>query len=288
MRNDLGHQRVIVRRNRGARRNVRIHPDTRTGRPSRFGDEPRAWTEVAGGILGVHAALDRAAAPLDIGLVQAKTVAAGDRDLLGDQVHAGDDLGHRMLDLDPRVHLEEIKRLLLVDEELHRAGAAIGKALREAYGGLVETATQEFGQSGRGRFLDQFLIATLDRAVPLAQVDHASCAIAENLHLDVAPACDEALEVYARISKGGSGLRGGERNRGRQLRQPLDPLHASATAAANRLDEQRACRSAGPRTWPRRPNPPRRPAARGSPRLPLRPGPAACRRPLRSARPWGR
>src|SRR5688572_23809563 len=147
MRNDLGHQRVIVRRNPGARGNMRIYPYTRTGRPSRLGDDPRAWTEVAGGILGVHSALDRAASPSDIGLLQAKTVAAGDRDLLGDQVHPGDDLGHRMLDLDPRVHLEKVKRLLLVDQELHRAGAAIGKALREAYGGLVEAATQEFWQS---------------------------------------------------------------------------------------------------------------------------------------------
>src|SRR5688572_19138023 len=141
MRDDLGQQRVIVRRNPGARGNMRIYPYTRTGRPSRFGDYPRAWTEVARGILGVHAALDRAAAPSDIGLVQAKTVAVGDRDLLGDQVHARDDLGHRMLDLDPRVHLEKIKRLLLVDQELYCASAAIGKALREAYGGLVETVT---------------------------------------------------------------------------------------------------------------------------------------------------
>src|SRR5688572_30109280 len=109
MRNDLGHQRVIVRRNRGAGGNMRIYPYTRTGRPSRLGNEPRAWTEVAGGVLGVHPALDRAAVSPDIGLVQAKTAAAGDRDLLGDQVHAGDDLGYRMLDLDPCVHLEKIK-----------------------------------------------------------------------------------------------------------------------------------------------------------------------------------
>ena len=70
-----------------------------------------------------------------------RPVAVGDGDLLGDQVDAGDGFGHRMLDLDARVHLEEIERLALaIDQELDGARAAIRQALREAHGGVMQRA----------------------------------------------------------------------------------------------------------------------------------------------------
>ena len=45
-------------------------------------------------------------------------------DLLLHDVDAGDHLGHRMLDLDARVHLDEVELAVLV-QELERAGAAV-------------------------------------------------------------------------------------------------------------------------------------------------------------------
>ena len=42
-------------------------------------------------------------------LAQPQLLAGGDADHLLDQIEAGDELGHRMLDLQPRVHLEEIE-----------------------------------------------------------------------------------------------------------------------------------------------------------------------------------
>ena len=53
-----------------------------------------------------------------------QALAAGDADLLAHEVDAGDHLGHRMLDLEPGVHLDEVEFAILV-EELDRAGAAI-------------------------------------------------------------------------------------------------------------------------------------------------------------------
>ena len=50
--------------------------------------------------------------------------AGGDADLLEDQVDAGDHLGHRMLDLNARVHFDEIEFAVLV-EELDGADAEI-------------------------------------------------------------------------------------------------------------------------------------------------------------------
>jgi len=54
----------------------------------------------------------------------------------------------------------------------------------------VKRVTQLVGEARRRGFLDELLVAALDRAIALAQLDHASCAIAENLYLDVASAHD--------------------------------------------------------------------------------------------------
>ena len=54
--------------------------------------------------------------------------ARGDADLLLHEVEAGEHLGHRMLDLEPRVHLDEIELAVLI-EELDRADALIAELL---------------------------------------------------------------------------------------------------------------------------------------------------------------
>ncbi len=76
------------------------------------------------GILGIDAAFDRVAADLHVALAVGQLLAGGDQQLLLHQVDAGDQLGHRMLDLDARVHLDEIELAVLV-QELEGAGAAI-------------------------------------------------------------------------------------------------------------------------------------------------------------------
>ena len=47
---------------------------------------------------------------------------------------------------------------------------------------------------GRGRFLDQLLVAPLQRAVALAEMDDVAVRIGEDLDLDVARVLDGALE----------------------------------------------------------------------------------------------
>ncbi len=55
------------------------------------------------------------------------------RDLHLDQVDAGDLLGHRVLDLDARVHLHEVEVLVGIDEELHRAGVLVADRFRPSW-----------------------------------------------------------------------------------------------------------------------------------------------------------
>ena len=69
---------------------------------------------------------------------KAKLVTGSDANLLLHDVDAGDEFGHRMLDLNPRVHLDEEELVVLV-QEFERARAAvtylaarIGAALADA------------------------------------------------------------------------------------------------------------------------------------------------------------
>src|SRR6185437_7552428 len=52
---------------------------------------------------------------------------------------------------------------------------------------------------GRGRLLDHLLVAALDRAVALAQMDHVAVAVGQDLDLDVAGVVQVALEVDGRV-----------------------------------------------------------------------------------------
>ena len=60
-------------------------------------------------ILGVDADLDGVAAEARCRPGEAQRLAAGDAQHLAHEIDAGDHLGHRMLDLDAGVHLDEIE-----------------------------------------------------------------------------------------------------------------------------------------------------------------------------------
>ena len=61
---------------------------------------------------------------------------AGDADLLLHQIDARHLLGHRVLDLDARVHLHEVE-LAVLEEELDRAGVHVVHGLAELDRGLA-------------------------------------------------------------------------------------------------------------------------------------------------------
>ena len=90
-----------------------------------IGDAARRGHEGAR-VLGVDAAFDRRALDAHVFLRDRQRRAGGDLDLLVDEVDAGDHLGDGMLDLDARVHLDEIELAVLV-EELDRADADIAE-----------------------------------------------------------------------------------------------------------------------------------------------------------------
>ena len=115
-------------------------------------------------IFGVDAGLDRVSARLERGTPLQQV---GHRrgclfDHPGHQIYTEHFLGHTVLYLQTRVHLEEIKLLSSrVVDELHGAGVGIVHAGQQARRGFVQGFARGVRQSGRRRFLDDFLVASL-------------------------------------------------------------------------------------------------------------------------------
>src|SRR4051812_48407683 len=160
-----------------------------------MGNRARGGREVLGRVLGVDAALDRVAVPADVVLAEADRLARGDQDLLAHDVDARDGLGHAVLDLHARVHLQEEVLAVLGQQALDRARAAVVNGLRGLSRDLADALAQLLVDQGRRRLLDQLLMAALDRAVALAEVDHVAVAVGQDLDLDVPRIRQVALEV---------------------------------------------------------------------------------------------
>ena len=125
-------------------------------------------------------------------------------------------------------------------------------------------------EHGRGRLLDHLLVATLDRAVALAQVDDRPVLVGGDLHLDVAGRGDESLDVEALVAERGARLAAGQASRPSSSSGSRGQLDPAAAPAARRLQQQRVADSS------------RRPSGAASPSRPRgRAGPARRRAPPR-------
>ena len=179
-----------------------------------------------------------------IGLRQRQRLARRDAELPLDQIEPGDRLGHRMLDLQPRVHFHEPEAvrpqaLRAVGDELDRAGALIADRARGLGRGAAHRVAHRRRHAGRRRFLDHLLVAALQRAVALVEMDDVAVAVGEHLHLDVARRGDVFLDQHARIAERRLRLARRAFQRGVELGVLVDAAHALAAAARDRLDQHR-------------------------------------------------
>ena len=162
-----------------------------------------------------------------------------------DEVDAEDLLGHRVLDLQARVCLDEEEprfRTLSVaglDQELEGAEVAVGRCGSEGERCITDRVAQRRWQAGRGRDLDQLLVAPLEAAVPVAEVDDGSALVAGDLDLHMADRCEQLLDEDAIVVECGSGF--GNRPAVRILEFVFagHHPHAAAAAAPDGLDQHR-------------------------------------------------
>ena len=198
-----------------------IPASTRT--PSPVGQRRRSTRPVAGrkpfsGVLRVQPDLDGVAGRPDGSGVEPQPLAGRDPELVGDQVAPGHELGHRMLDLEPRVHLEEGRDAAVVDEELAGARVHVADRAREGQRGVSESLAKAARHGRRWRLLEDLLVAALDRAVPLSEVGAGAVGIEQDLDLDVTSALDQALEDEPIVAERGRRLAS---RAGQRVHQPI-------------------------------------------------------------------
>ena len=131
-----------------------------------------------------------------------------DLDLQAHQVEPGHQFGDRVLHLQARVHFQEVEAAVGIHQEFHRAGVVVARGARGADRRLSHLVAH-FGMlrdQRRRALLDHLLMAPLDRALALAQVDHVAVAVAQHLDLDVAGALDQAFDVDFGAAEGALGL----------------------------------------------------------------------------------
>ena len=202
-------------------------------------DGPAGGQEVVVGILGVQPALDRGAVEAHLVLREVELLALRDADLFTDDVDAGHALGNRVLDLQAGVDLEEVELAVRRQDELDRSGAPVAHRAARGDRSLAHAGAQLGGQRGGGGLFDDLLVAALDAALALEQVDEVIVRVAQDLDLDVARPFDVLLDEQGVVAEGAfrfalrafDGLR-------EPLRAALD-AHALAAAASARLEQQR-------------------------------------------------
>ena len=146
------------------------------------------------GILGVQPDLDRvAAARRPAGDDQ--PLARSDAQLLAHDVDAGDELGHGMLDLQPRIQLDEVELALGREQELERACVAVADRLAGALRCGFHRFARIRRQCRRRRLLNQLLVAPLDRALALTEREDVAVLVAKHLNLDVPGRRERLLDV---------------------------------------------------------------------------------------------
>src|SRR5215218_804050 len=116
MRDDLGKHRVVGAGDGVAAGVAGIDSDAGSGRPGDDRQVADRGEEVARGVLGVDARLDRVAARLGSGRDR-KSRSGSDRKLPGDEIEASYELGHRVLDLNTRVDLQKGERTFRAEQE---------------------------------------------------------------------------------------------------------------------------------------------------------------------------
>ena len=113
-------------------------------------------------------------------------LAAGNTELLANQVQTGNLLGDRMLHLQSSVHLKEGDGAVGADQELAGAGTLVASLAQNRAGRLVQALILLIAQVGGGRLLNELLVTALQGAVTGGNHHDVAVCIRQALGLNVA------------------------------------------------------------------------------------------------------
>src|SRR4029079_12815819 len=118
----------------------------------------------------------------DVLLPVVQLLTRGDEDLRGNEVRVRDHLRHGVLDLHTRVHLHEVELApRAVIEELDRPEALVADVSARFDGRASHRSALCGRETGRRRFLDELLVATLDATLALAEMDDVAVSVRHDL-----------------------------------------------------------------------------------------------------------
>ena len=137
-------------------------------------------------------------------------------------------LGNAVLDLDPRVHFDEVELSVGREQKLDRADIGVANDLRRAHRSLAHFFAQALGHYGAWRFFEDLLMAPLDRAVALAEMDDVAIVVGQDLEFDVARMLEVLLEIHGARAESGFG-------------SPRGPAKKFAQFAAHRAQRAYPC-----------------------------------------------
>src|SRR6185503_10528784 len=148
------------------------------------------------------AAFDGVAGLGDMALAPGQITSRGDFDLRLDEIDADDPLGHRMLDLQTGIHFEKVEVLLLIEQKLQRSRADVADRAGALNGDPADAPARAIVHSGRRRFFENLLMAPLNRALAIVEMNDVAVIVGENLNFHVARPLDEFLDIKPGIAEG--------------------------------------------------------------------------------------
>ena len=245
-RGDLLQKRIVVPGDhRPGVGGAAVEANAEAGRTPIGGDATVVGNEAVERILGRDAALHGMAAQRDgalrgtgVGRIVPDGRSLGDADLGSHQVHAGDLLGDRMLDLDARIHLDEVEAVgVEIVEELHRAGVEVVRLARDGQRVSGQRFALRRNETRCRGALDDLLVAPLHRAVALEEMNDLAVRVGQHLDLQMAGPPDEPLEVDLVLAEGRGRLAPRRQQRRFQLAGTRHHPHAAPAAAPARLED---------------------------------------------------
>src|SRR5690606_8436478 len=197
------------------------HPglDPHALRPSHARYAARRRPEAFYRILRIDSAFDRATRGLDLRLRQGQGTARGNLKLPCDQILASDFFRNRVLDLQARIYFQEVKIVLLINDEFERSRGYISDTARASHRRILQPHPDSLGQPDSRRFFHHLLMTPLQGALALEQVHHLALLVAEHLHLVVPGPLDETFHDQASISTAAARHPDRRLERGAQPRQ---------------------------------------------------------------------
>src|SRR3990167_1968238 len=167
--NDFSNQGVIIRRDFVAAVNVRVHADARAAWRMEISDRAWRWGKGAW-VFCVDTALNGMSANGNVLLCVSQFFPACNPQLFFHQVNARHQFRNGVLNLNARIHFNEVKVFVLI-KELNGAHAAIMHVAASRRTQFANFGALLRGDARRRRFFNDFLMPTLYGAVTFAKVN---------------------------------------------------------------------------------------------------------------------